>query len=134
MKHLIRFNELKTQTYADLLNKTETYPWIKFLGDKLKKAHKMESINKLAKEHFTKAFMKEFKQGTKIKNGEEEYEFRGIKFNTNYTNYDLHFKGRGESLTIKYDPSGYYLGYGVKDNLDSNSSRLVKSMFKYMKK
>jgi hypothetical protein len=134
MKYLKKFNELKTQTYADLLNKTETYPWVKFLGDKLKKADKMESINKLAKEHFTKSFMKEFNEGTKIKNGDKAYEFTGIKFNTNYTNYDLHFKGENESLTIKYDPSGYYLGYGIDDKLDSNSIKIVKNMFKYMKK
>ena len=63
MKHLIKFNELNTQTYADILNKTETYPWVKFLGDKFKKADKMESVNKLAKEHFIKYFMNEFKEG-----------------------------------------------------------------------
>jgi hypothetical protein len=134
MKHLRKFNELNTQTYADLLNKTENYPWIKFLGDKLKKADKMEKVNILAKEHFTKAFMDEFKEGTKIKNGDKEYKFKGIKFNTNYTSYDLHFEGEKESLTIKYDPSGYYLGYGIEDKLDLNSIKIIKSMFKYMKK
>lgn len=96
----------------------------------------MENINNLAKEHFTKKFMNEFKEGTEIKNGEETYKFNHIKFNTNYTHYDLIFKkvSDNQTLFIKYDNKGkYYLGYGIEDNLDAKSKNIIKDMFKYMK-
>jgi hypothetical protein len=133
MKYLKRFNELKTQTYADIMNNTEKYPWVKFLGDKFKKSDKMKNVNKLANEHFTKKIMDEFKE-SEIVNGDKKYKFENIKFNSNWTNYDLVFKG-DNTIYIKFDPTvGYYLGYGIKDDLDNKSKKLINDMFKYMRK
>lgn len=129
-------NELNTTTYVDIINKTESYPWVRFLSDKeLSKADKMQSINILAKELFTKEFLKEFNTGLEINNGGDIYTFEGIKFNTNYTNYSLIFEGSEKTLLIKYDPNGgYYLGSTVEDNLDNESKDLLNDMLKYMKR
>jgi hypothetical protein len=134
IKSWLKFNEeLKAETYADIMNKTENYPWVKFLGDKLNKADKMKTVNSLANELFTKEFLKEFNPGLTINNGNVEWVFEGIKFNTNYTNYTLIFKAGNETLLVNYnDNTGYYLTGGVEDNLDNESISLLKDMFKYM--
>jgi len=134
IKSWLKFNEeLKAETYADIMNKTENYPWVKFLGDKLNKADKMKTVNSLANELFTKEFLKEFNPGLTINNGDVEWVFEGIKFNTNYTNYTLIFKAGNETLLVNYnDNTGYYLTGGVEDNLDNESISLLKDMFKYM--
>jgi hypothetical protein len=134
IKSWLKFNEeLKAETYADIMNKTENYPWVKFLGDKLNKADKMKSVNSLANELFTREFLKEFNPGLTINNGDVEWVFEGIKFNTNYTNYTLIFKAGNETLLVNYnDNTGYYLTGGIEDNLDNESISLLKDMFKYM--
>jgi hypothetical protein len=134
IKSWLKFNEeLNVETYADIMNKTENYPWVKFLGDKLNKSDKMKTVNTLANELFTKEFLKEFNPGLTINNGNVEWVFEGIKFNTNYTNYTLIFKAGNETLLVNYnDNTGYYLTGGVEDNLDNESISLLKDMFKYM--
>lgn len=134
IKSWLEFNEeLNVETYADIMNKTENYPWVKFLGDKLNKADKMKTVNTLANELFTKEFLKEFNPGLTINNGDVEWTFEGIKFNTNYTNYTLIFKAGNETLLVNYnDNTGYYLTGGIEDNLDNESISLLKDMFKYM--
>lgn len=140
LKKWKEFNEeLMTQTYADILNRTESYPWVKFLGDKLGKSDKMESVNYLAKELFTREFLKEFEPGLTIKNGNNEFIFSGIKFNTNYTNYNLQFTNKdktGGDMVIHFDPNDiYYIKHpiGIVDNLDDDSKSLISDMFKYMR-
>jgi hypothetical protein len=134
IKNWIKFNEeLKLKTYADIMNKSEKYPWVRNLGDKLSKSDKLESINTLAKELFTREFLKEFKPGLTINNGAQEWSFEGIKFNANYTNYSLIFESGNERLIINYYPSGYHLPQGVEDNLDDKSKKLIIDMFKYMR-
>jgi hypothetical protein len=134
IKSWLKFNEeLNVETYADIMNKTENYPWVKFLGDKLNKADKMKTVNSLANELFTREFLKEFNPGLTINNGDVEWVFEGIKFNTNYTNYTLIFKAGNETLLVNYnDNTGYYLTGGIEDNLDNESISLLKDMFKYM--
>jgi hypothetical protein len=134
IKSWLKFNEeLNVETYADIMNKTENYPWVKFLGDKLNKADKMKTVNSLANELFTKEFLKEFNTGLTINNGDVEWTFEGIKFNANYTNYTLIFKAGNETLLVNYnDNTGYYLTGGIEDNLDNESISLLKDMFKYM--
>jgi hypothetical protein len=134
IKSWLKFNEeLNVETYADIMNKTENYPWVKFLGDKLNKADKMKTVNTLANELFTKEFLKEFNTGLTINNGDVEWTFEGIKFNANYTNYTLIFKAGNETLLVNYnDNTGYYLTGGIEDNLDNESISLLKDMFKYM--
>jgi hypothetical protein len=134
IKSWLKFNEeLNVETYADIMNKTENYPWVRFLGDKLNKADKMKTVNTLANELFTKEFLKEFNPGLTINNGDVEWTFEGIKFNANYTNYTLIFKAGNETLLVNYnDNTGYYLTGGIEDNLDNESISLLKDMFKYM--
>ena len=133
IKSWIAFNEeLKTETYADIMNKTENYPWVKFLGDKLNKADKMQSVNVLAKELFTREFLKEFKPGITIKNGGETWKFEHLIFNANYTNYSLSFTNGREYLVVKNKRDGYYLD-AKEDNLGETSKKLVIDMLKYMK-
>ncbi len=136
IKSWLIFNEeLKADTYADLINNTENYPWVRLFANKTnkQKADKMQSVNTLAKDLFTKEFLKEFKIGSTIKNGNDEWTFDGIKFNTNYTSYSLKFKKTNETLWIEFDPSTvYHLPNKVKDELDGKSKSLLKDMFKYM--
>lgn len=141
--------ELKTQTYADLMNKTENYPWDKFLSqddDKenpRKKYNKKQRINDLARERFESDFLKEFpKRKTMIKTNLGAAEFYGIKFNANYTSYDLLFTlvssvhGRGEYKNIwitKSGTDGYYILYNNDGaiKLEPESEPLVKKMLSY---
>lgn len=134
-KSLNPLNELDLSTYAKMMDKTESYPWIKFLGDKQKVAEKYKNINTLAKELFTREFEKKYNSES-IKDGDTSYTFDTIKFNANYTNYSLIFKSKsGDRLLIKYATDGYYVDSSdFKDELDERSKNKLKEMLKYNKK
>jgi hypothetical protein len=125
--------ELELSSYGKLMNKTSDYPWVKYLGNP-ELASKYKNINNLANELFTKAFYKKFEIGMEIKNGDEVYKFNGIKFNANYTNYYLYFKtGSHDYISIVTDNKNYYLSkrYGIEDNFDEESQKLLVNMLKY---
>jgi len=127
-------NELELSTYAKSMNKTEDYPWIGFVGNKVK-AGKYENINTLAKDLFSREFNKKY-NNVSIKNGNTIFKFTGVRFNTNYTNYSLIFKNdsnRNELLFIQYDKSnGYYVDeHEFQDNFDEESKNILKDMLQY---
>lgn len=134
-----KINELKLSSYAKLKNKTYDYPWIKFLGDK-GKADQFEKINKSSTELFKREFYKKYPIGMEISFGNEIYKFIGIKFNTNYTNYNIHFKIKIDNdnawepiVHIAYNKStGYYIQDNqLKKDLDEKSKNIVIDMLKY---
>jgi hypothetical protein len=141
-----RINELRTETYAKIANRTEGFPWR--MSDKDEagnykrnpKAEQEGRVNAMSKERFQQEFLREFKPGTLINNGGKEFAFTTIKFEANYTNYILIFEeiGTGSAfpkmLYISYDPKeGYYI-QNEEDDLDERSKGIVSDMFKYMRR
>jgi hypothetical protein len=140
-----KINELRTETYAKVANRTEGFPWRLSHKDKEgnykrnPKAEQEGRINSLARERFQEEFLKEFKPGTVINNGGKEFAFSNIKFESNYTNYILVFEEVGgnsslpKMLYISYDPrEGYYI-QNEEDDLDDRSKNIIINMFKYMR-
>jgi|LakMenE18May11ns_1017448.scaffolds.fasta_scaffold9834114_2 hypothetical protein len=141
-----RINELRTETYAEVANRTGGYPvrltyaGVDSSGKKYVKNPKGEQegrINRLAKERFQQEFLKEFKPGTIINNGGKEFALSNIKFESNYMNYTLIFEEVSSGsvlpkmLYISYDPrEGYYIE-NEEDNLDDRSKKIISDMFKY---
>lgn len=131
-------NELDTKTYSDLMDNTENYPWTKFLGSE-NKGKKQEKVNDLARERFKINYYKEFpKISTKINTNKGEASFSGIKFNSNYTNYDIIFilesqehSILNEYIWIKPEKNGYYIDNREIEITDNNSINLITDMLKY---
>lgn len=142
MKNIKKFksfiNELRTDTYANFMDTTDDHGWTSFLNDKVK-GEKEGRVNKLARHRFTEEFNKEFPlESTTINTDKGTYNFDGIKFNANYTTYDLIFKFTENNwdnfLWIKPDSNtekGYWIDYKKEDVLDSESEELVKQMLRY---
>ena len=139
-----KINELRSETYSDIMDRTQDYEW-RMSGDVAsEETEKLSRVNQLARERFEEEFYSEFPIGTEITNGDKVYTFAGLKFKTAFTNYELVFKPvedefdpiEGEvyvePLIIQYDPeNGYYLGYNVEDNLDRESISTILDMFWY---
>jgi hypothetical protein len=143
MKFIKTFEELNLGTYANAMDNTENYPTAGFMasGDAKKRANKMARVNGLANARFQEEFFKLYpKVETKIyfEDRQATYELKlyDIKFNTNYTNYDLIFKTEsGHNVWIK---NPYYI-----DKIDiekisllpveitPESKELVNKMFDY---
>lgn len=139
-----RVNELRTETYADVMNRTEGYPWRMTQKDDAgmyqinPKAEQEKRVNRLARERFEAEFMKEFR-GSTIDNGGKEYQLCCIKFESNSTYYTLGFQDMNDRsaipgmLWISPDArDGYYIQGNKQDMLDPASKALVMDMFKYM--
>ena len=139
------FNELETGTYANFMNKTSDYPWTKHLSsDKDKntnprhQSQKEERINKLARQKFLNAFYQEFtKDGSlQIKTNKGDFSFKAIKFNTNYTSYDLIFTKKEEDnwvthLWINPERDGYHIDKKDVKIDDIDSDKLINQMLRY---
>lgn len=133
--------ELDLDSYSKLMNKTADYPWIKFLnkGEEDKKYKSYSNINASAKELFKREFYKTYPLGTEIQ-GDTTYVFKGISFNSNFTNYALAFNSMdGEkTIVILYDKDrGYYVKNDqykdrpVGDTFNPETKQLLATMLKY---
>ena len=140
MKYIKKFEELNLGTYANYMDKTESYPWTGFLGNK-EKSDKMNRINNSARKRFTDEFFKLYpKKDTKIiftdKQAEYELYLYDIKFNTNYTNYDLIFKTEGMQYVFINNPL-YITNSDLSKislfpvKLAEESKLLINKMFNY---
>jgi len=130
-------NELELSTYANQMDSTESYPWTKYASsDKSSKSigNKKQRVNDLSKERFTHEFYKKYPKDTvDIVTNKGVLKFHGIKFNTNYTNYDLIFKDRTDSLIfIQSDPTGFYIDKhkGIEIS-DERSINKIEDMLQY---
>jgi len=109
MKFIKTFEELNLGTYANAMDSTENFPTVGFMAssDAKKHASKMARVNGMARARFQEEFYKTYPRGeTKIyfedRQATYELKFDIIKFNTNYTNYDLIFKTEsGYNVWIK---------------------------------
>lgn len=146
-----RVNELDTQTYAKVMQRTEGYPMrLTFSGDKnLKPNPKGEQegrVNRLAHERFESEFKKEFppKVTTITMNG-APFEFVNIRFVNNYGSYYLIFEemngsgrlyvhrhrdNKDDSYFIDYNGMKYYSEDG-ETGLNPESEELILNMLKY---
>jgi len=143
MKYVKTFEELSINKYANLMDRTENYPWSGFMatGDTKKKADKMGRINNASNKRFLEEFYKLYTKGEiKIyfsdRYAEYELSFFDLKFNTNYTNYDLIFKTEsGKSVWIK---NPFYIEKIdlekislLEVTIKPESKKLVNEMFNY---
>lgn len=132
-----KINELRSETYSDIMDRTQDYTWKQTHDEIDPETEKLSRVNRLARERFEEEFYEEFPIGTQITNGDIVYTFDGLEFKTAYTNYNLLFtpvdsEEGVEPLTIQYDPeNGYYLGYNIEDNLDRESVATIMDMFWY---
>ena len=136
-------NELDTQKYSDLMDKTYDFPWTNYLGNK-EKGGKEGRVNRLARERFIQEYMKEFPKGTPIelvgKSGKiYKLGFNTISFDTNYAKYILLFNRVGDdrgftgSIWIHYPnyiDNAYMFDEPVE--LTKESKFQINKMFKYM--
>ena len=146
VKQIIK--ELDTNTYANLMDKTESFPWAQFMGPDSKDKYtnpkhrwnKLARVNGKARERFEAEFYKEFPKNsvsTKILTNLGEFNFYGIKFNTNYTSYNLMFTQENKNtnwpkyLWIKPEKNGYYIEDSSIKIADANSDKLINQMLKY---
>jgi hypothetical protein len=140
MKYIKKFEELSIGTYANLMDRTEGYPFTDFAGNKVK-ADKMNRINNYSNKRFQEEFYKLYpKNQTKItfkdRESTHELSFDSIKFNTNYTNYDLIFKTEaGKNVWIS---NPFYIEPVSLDyisilpvQIEPKSKELVNKMFNY---
>lgn len=145
-------NELRTETYAKVMNRTEGYPWRMISKDDRgnyvnnPKAEQEGRVNTVARERFQTEFMKEFPEGsTTITINGMTYEFDGIKFESNSTNYYLIFKQeRGSSMAYihPHRTNGYFVEMGPTKlysedgdtGLDEPSEALIYDMLDYMRR
>lgn len=146
LKTFNELNELNVSTYADLMNKTYDYPWVKYFSKNPDKdinpkelGNQQGRINTLAKNRFVEEFYKEFSQETiSINTSKGKYIFDSIKFKTNYTYYDLIFKGKGDYdlddyLWIMPDNNNYYIDKKDLKIIDDKSDKIIREMLKYNK-
>jgi hypothetical protein len=130
--------EMDLKTYATVMNKTENYPWIRMLS-KDKNGKKEERVNKLAKNRFIDEFFKKFprkSESTNILTNDGEYNFGGVHFNTNYTNYSVYFikvgdDGWSSHLWIRPERNGYYVDDKTIEITDEKSDKIINDMLKY---
>jgi len=147
LKTFKELNELSTNTYSDLMNKTSNYPWSKFFSKNPDKDTNIKElgtqqcrINKLSRERFEQEFYKEFPIGSiTINTSEGEYVFDDIKFKSNFTYYDIIFKGKGKYGMDDYlwiMPSGneYYIDKKGLTITDDKSDEIIRDLLKYNKK
>jgi len=139
------FNEMKTSSYAKLMNRTEDFPWTRSAtGDFLKPnprsiGQKKERVNSLARERFTQEFLEEFPlYDTIFDTNKGVYAFVAFKFNTNYTNYTLFFENAEEPGSFKsrftVEPDKGDGGYYISDKeieLTRQSENLLNQMMRY---
>lgn len=132
-----KINELRSETYSDIMDRTQDYTWRSTEDELDPETEKLSRVNKLARERFEQEFYEEFPIGSRITNGDKVYTFDGLEFKTAYTNYNLVFNPvdsefEQDPLIIQYDPeNGYYLGYNIEDNLDRESISMIMDMFWY---
>jgi hypothetical protein len=135
-------NELNASTYANVMNKTEQYPWIKKgSGSFVNKDTKRGELNRLAIEKFNDEFYSEFPESeTKIFTNKGEYSFMFLNLLSNTNDYELCFEYSGDDkttepkqLTFKATTDGYEIVRNF-DNvtiIDDDSISLLNDMFKY---
>lgn len=137
-------NELNASTYANVMNKTEQYPWIKKgSGSFVNKDTKRGDLNRLAIEKFNDEFYSEFPESeTKIFTNKGEYSFMFLNLLSNTNDYELCFEYIGEDetvkakqITIKATMDGFEIVRNIDDVviIDDSSISLLNDMFKYHK-
>ena len=141
-----KLNELDINTYAKQMDTTSDYPWTKNIsgdyGDRGKGA-KQGRVNKLSREGFLREFNKEFPKGMKIQTTIGEFDFHSLKFDSNYTGYDLIFqqiRPKDNWEDFLWIRSNHGSGFSV-DKTDNNGSQvkitdpksieLINSMMRY---
>lgn len=139
-------NELNTSTYADLMNKTSEYPWVRYFSKNPDKytnpkepGTQQERINNSARDRFVSEFYKEFPKGSVIINTNEgRYKFSQISFRSNFTYYDVIFEsmddGIGRFLWIMPSGNDYYIDKKGLEITDNNSDKMIRELLKYNKK
>ena len=143
MKFIKTFEELSLGAYANAMDRTENFPTVGFMSshDTKKHASKMSRVNSIANARFREEFFKLYpKEETKIyfEDRQATYELKlyDIKFNTNYTNYDLIFKTEsGQNIWIK---NPFYIDDVDMEKISllpvqitNESKELVNKMFNY---
>lgn len=131
-------HELDLKTYANAMDKTENYPMSSGKEGKSK-----NKINHLSRELFEREFYKSYPiNDTKIifigKETNREYilSFKKLKFNTNYTNYDLIFNTENNlDIFIKnplyIEPNDLRKIAKEKLKISGESKKLINKMFDY---
>ena len=136
MKYLQKFNELNLDTYARVMDRTDNFP-MKVSEPEV--FSKIQSKNSLARHHFIKNWNNKY-LNTKInfigERSNNIYEFYVVKlkFNTNYTNFDILVKDSDDNMiSIKpllyFDNEPYFLREKIK--IDESSKELLLNMFDY---
>lgn len=132
-------NEMNTDSYAKIMNKTSNYPWHNTLdsSDSDKgKSKKEEKVNKLSKIRFEQEFYKEYpKETTKISTNLGDYVFIGLKYKTNSNRYDLgfmkkHGMGMHDYIWVS-DDNGEIYSDNSKVKIEEKSNALLNQMLKY---
>ena len=140
---------MELKTYANLMNQTESFPWIKFLSgncSQKSEGSKKERVNNSAKNLFEREFLKKY-EGKKIVFGNDSgkelsLKLEGIKFNANHTNYDLIFATneikdfdpfwiRNDNYVDPTDRKKIENNLGKNYQLKENSKNLVNEMLDY---
>jgi len=143
-----KLDELNTTSYAKAMDSTENFPFAQMLAgdnkDFKNRADKMANVNSLAKRGFEASWNKEFK-GTPITfigkktNKAYTYPVFGLKFNANYTNFDILLSTDGDlgrSLIWVKNPL-YIDQHGMEKiapepvTLDPKSREMFKKMFSF---
>ncbi len=138
-----KINELSLDTYATAMDRTERYPWADMLAgdnkDAKARAGKQANVNGLARQQFEKQWRQNF-VGQKInfvgKKTGNNYSFPvyGLKFNANYTNFDILLQAEQNSLIWIKNPL-YIDKHDLTKiapepvSLDPNSRKLLDTMF-----
>ena len=141
IKKMIKENilsELKTQTYADIMNTTDSHPWTSFIGN-TDKGTKQGRVNTLAKQRFISEFYREFPLNDSklfIESGNGNFIFNGIKFEANHTMYILIFKldNKNRYLYISGTSNKFHIDKNINDmNLvnDKRTESMIKNMLRY---
>lgn len=140
MKFIKTFEELSIDAYAKLMDRTESFPVVGNMGNKVK-ADKMAAINGYSQKRFTEEFFKLYPKKETIiyfKDRHSTYELylHDIKFNSNYTSYDLIFNTESGSHVWVKNP--FYIQeidlqkisiLPVK--IEPKSKELIDKMFNY---
>jgi hypothetical protein len=136
MKHLQKFNELKLNTYAKVMDRTDNFP-MKVSEPEV--FSKIKSKNSLARHHFIKNWNDKY-LNTKInfigEKSNNKYEFfvYKLKFNTNYTNFDILVKDLNDNIIfikplLYFDNEPHFFKEKIK--IDESSKELLLNMFDY---
>jgi hypothetical protein len=136
-------NELNTDTYSDLMNKTSDFPWAKFFSKNPDKdtnpkepGTQQGRINKLSRDRFVTEYYKEFPKGSlTINTSEGKYIFDSINFKSNFTYYDLIFRhmddGVGRYLWIMPSGHDYFIDRKGLTLTDDKSDKIIRDLLKY---